>query len=240
MRIFWAVLRIIAAGAVVAAIVGQLVVSAENVAAAGKSVGLLFWNFFSFFTIDSNTLTVVVMLMGAFFLLTRKGDDTRWFTVLRVALVTYMSTTGIVYNLLLRNVELPQGTVTVEWSNTILHVIGPIFVVLDWLLAPGRIPLPYWKTIRVVVIFPIIWAVYTLIRGPFTPNEATGADYWYPYPFLDPHLSPNGYLSVAFYVILIAVIIGLVAALAIYVSRRTIVKILPGQPQPDPANLPAG
>ena len=89
------------------------------------------------------------------------------------------------------------------------------------------------------MIFPIVWAIYTLIRGPFTPNEITGASYWYPYPFLDPHLSPNGYASVGFYVVMIAILIGLVAAFAIYISRRKIVKILPGQPQPDTANLPA-
>ena len=75
-----------------------------------------------------------------------------------------------------------------------------------------------------MVIFPIVWAVYTLIRGPITPNQLTGADYWYPYPFLDPNNSLNGYFSVSFYVILIAVIIGLVAAAAIWVTRRKLPK----------------
>lgn len=227
MRVLWAILRIVFAGAALAAIIGQMAHSIEQVVSSGRSVGLFVWNFFSFFTIESNSLTVVVLLMGAYFLLTRKGEDTHWFTVLRLVLFTYMSTTGIVYNLLLRNVELPQGT-TVPWSNEILHLIGPAFIIIDWLFAPGRIPLPYWKTIRVVVIFPIIWAAYTLIRGPFIPNELTGESYWYPYPFLNPNISPNGYLSVSFYVILIAVIIGLVAALGVYISRRKIVTILPG------------
>jgi carbon starvation protein CstA len=219
MRVAWAVLRIIVAGAVVAAIVGQLALSISVAERSGRTVGLLVWNFFSFFTVDSNALTVVVLLMGAWFLLTRGGPDTRWFTVLRLVLVTYMTTTGIVYNLLLRNVDLPQGS-TLPWSNEVLHVVAPLFVLLDWLLAPGRTPLPYWRSIRVVVVFPIVWAAYTLVRGPFTPNEVTGASYWYPYPFLDPHRSENGYLSVVFFVVLIAAIIGLVAAGAIWVSRR--------------------
>ncbi len=232
MRIVWAVLRIVFAAAVATAIIAQLIASVGRTEADGRTVSIVVANFLSFFTIESNALTVVVLLMGAFFLVTRKGDDTTWFTVLRLALTTYMATTGIVYNLLLRNVELPQGAEPVWWSNEILHAIGPIYVVLDWLLAPGRIPLPYWKSIRVVVIFPIVWAIYTLIRGPLVPNEIAGTPYWYPYPFLDPHNSPNGYLSVAFYVILIATIIGLVAAAAIWVSRRKLVTILPGQPQP--------
>ena len=65
-----------------------------------------------------------------------------------------------------------------------------------------------------------MWVAYTLIRGPFTPNEVLGEPYWYPYPFLNPNLSPNGYLSVAFYVILIVLFIGAVGAGAIWVSRR--------------------
>lgn len=237
MRILWGILRFVFAGAAVAAIVGQLIRSIGLTEAAGDSVSLMLTNFFSYFTIASNVLTVIVLLMGAFFLFTRKGDDTRWFTILRVVLFTYMGVTGIVYNTLLRGVEVAPGA-TVEWSNELLHVIGPIFVVLDWFFAPGRIPLSYWRTIRIVVIFPILWAIYTLIRGPFTPNQVTGADYWYPYPFLDPHLSHNGYFSVGFYVVMIAILIGLVAAFAIYISRRKIIRILPGQPQPDTANLP--
>jgi hypothetical protein len=218
MRILWAVLRILMAVSVVAAIVGQLMLSVSVVEGSDRSVALLFWNFFSFFTIDSNTLTVVVLLMGAWFLFTRTGPDARWFTVLRLVLVTYMTTTGVVYNLLLRGIELPQAS-TLPWSNEVLHVIAPIFVLLDWILAPGRTPLPYWRSIRVVVIFPIVWVAYTLVRGPFTPNELTGATSWYPYPFLNPNQSANGYLSVAFYVVLIAAIIGLIAAGAIWVSR---------------------
>lgn len=219
MRILWATLRIAFAVAGVAAIVGQLVLSISVVEGSGRSVGLLIWNFFSFFTIDSNVLAVVVLLLGAARLVTKPGADPRWFTVLRLVAVTYMTTTGVVYNLLLRNIELPQGS-TLPWSNEILHVVAPAFMVLDWLLAPGRTPLGYWRSIRVVVVFPIVWAVYTLIRGPFVPNELTGASYWYPYPFLNPHQSPNGYLSVALYILLIAAIIGLIAAGAVWVSRR--------------------
>ncbi len=151
--------------------------------------------------------------------LTRKGAaDPAWFNGLRAAIVTYMVVTGVVYNLLLRNVELPQGT-TVPWSNEILHVVGPLWMLLDWLLVSGRLALA-WKSILFIVIFPLVWGIYTLIRGPITPDEMQGKDYWYPYPFLNPNISPNGYLSVAFYIILIAVVIGITAAGVVWVSRR--------------------
>lgn len=70
------------------------------------------------------------------------------------------------------------------------------------------------------MIYPIVWVFYTLIRGPFTPNEVTGDSYRYPYPFLNPNLSQNGYLSVAFYVIVIAVVIMVTGAGVIWVAGR--------------------
>jgi hypothetical protein len=218
MRILFAVLRVLVALAVTAAIVGQLTLSLSNWQAAGVSIPLQVVNFFSFFTIESNVATVVVVLLGAYFLIARKGEDPQWFTVLRGVIVTYMAVTGVVYNLLLRNVELPQGT-TLPWSNEVLHVVAPAWMIIDWLFAPGRRELT-WKFIRVVVIFPIVWGAYTLIRGPLTPNEMLGSGNWYPYPFMNPDLSANGYLSVAFYMILIAAIVGLAGAGVVWVSKR--------------------
>jgi len=220
MRILFAVGRIAVAVAVIAAIVAQLTQSVSNWIAGGvTNLAITFTNFFSFFTIESNVATVVVGLVGAYFLLARKGaDDPAWFNGFRAGITTYMVVTGVVYNLLLRNVELPQGT-TVPWSNEVLHVVAPLWMLIDWLFAPGRRALP-WKSIWFIVIFPLVWGVYTLVRGPLTPDEMQGRDYWYPYPFLNPNLSPNGYLSVSFYIILIAVVIGLTAAGVVWVSRR--------------------
>lgn len=166
MRFLFAVIRVAVAVAVVAAIIGQLTQSVSNWIAAGvTNLAISFTNFFSFFTIESNVAAAVVCLVGAFFLLTRKGGaDPDWFTGLRAGVVTYMVVTGVVYNLLLRNIELPLGT-TVEWANEIMHVVAPLWMLLDWLLVPGRRALP-WKSIRYIIIFPLVWGVYTLVRGP--------------------------------------------------------------------------
>jgi len=120
--------------------------------------------------------------------------------------------------LVLRNVELPQGA-TLDWSNEILHVWGPLYMVIDWLFAPGRHRLD-WTHIGTIVVFPLVWVTYTLVRGPLTFDPLREGPY-YPYPFLDPVNSANGYLSVAFYVILIAAVIGLVGAGVIRISRVT-------------------
>jgi len=219
MRIAFAAARLLVAAAIVAAIIGQLGTSLaywrDVVGIVDPTIQLV--NFFSFFTIESNLLAVGVLVAGAVILLVRRGEDPRWFLVLRLCVVTYMVTTGIVYNLLLRGIELPQGS-TLPWSNEILHVVGPVWMLLDWLLAPGRRPLA-WSTAWIVVAFPIVWAGYTLIRGPLTPDAVLGRDHWYPYPFLDPGLAPTGYWSVALYIVLIAAVIGLTALGAVWISR---------------------
>jgi hypothetical protein len=220
MRILFAVARVAVAVAIIVAIVAQLNQSVSNWIAGGvTNLAVSFANFFSFFTIESNVLTVVIGLVGAFLLLARKGGpDPLWFNGLRAGVTTYMVVTGIVYNLLLRGIELPQGT-TVPWSNEVLHVVAPLWMLIDWLFVPGRRPLE-WKAIWGIIVFPIVWVVYTLIRGPITPDEMQDNPFWYPYPFLNPNLSQNGYLSVSFYVILIALVIGLTAAGVVWVSKR--------------------
>jgi hypothetical protein len=225
-RILFILFRLAGAAAITAAIVGQYIHSLNFRAEKGiEENGVPAVNFFSFFTIESNILTIAAFLIGAILLIRSTEPDPLWFGVGRAAVTAYMATTGIVYNTLLRGVEVSEGA-TLGWSNEIVHVIGPILMVLDWLFAPGRRRLE-WKHIWIVVIFPIVWAIYTMIRGPFVddPTQAVlNPDYaggWYPYPFLTPVTSAQGYVSVAFYVVLIAAVIGLVGAAVIWASRRS-------------------
>jgi len=212
-----AVARILFAILGVAAIVAQLERSIGNWQHTGLSVAFGVTNFFSFFTIDSNVGTIVVLLMGAIFVFAKK-DDPYWYTVFRAIVVSYMAVTGVVYNLLLRGVELPQGT-TVEWSNEVLHVVACAYLVLDWFIAPGRLPLA-WRSLRAVVVFPIVWIIYTMIRAPFTTGETLNQGPFYPYPFLDPALAHEGWFSVAFYMVLITGVVLGAGAGVIWTSRR--------------------
>lgn len=219
MRILFLVIRLVTAAGIIAAIVAQFVRSIERTTEAGGDLGALGINFFSFFTIDSNVLAAVAALVGVVVLLRGSGaTEPSWFTTLRLAAVTYMTVTLVVYNLLLRGIELPQGQ-TVPWSNEILHVVAPLLVIVDWLFAPGRNRLEF-RRMWTVVVFPVVWTAYTLIRGPFAIQQETLQTPWYPYPFLNPDISPNGYLSVAFYVLLITGIFLATAAGAIAISRR--------------------
>ena len=142
------------------------------------------------------------------------------------------------YNLLLRNIPLPQGT-TVGWSNEVLHVIAPAYLLIDWLFAPGRTPLRL-RTVWGIAAFPIVWAVYTLVRAPFAADPVTGKQPWYPYPFLNPQTSPNGYLSVAFYVLLIAVVILVAGYGVVWISRRFATPGARAAAAPAPRRAPTG
>ena len=212
-----AVVRVLFAALGVAAIVAQLIRSVGNWNSTGLDVGFGITNFFSFFTIDSNVGTIVVLLIGAIFVFAKK-DDPHWYTVFRAIVVTYMAVTGVVYNLLLRGVELPQGT-TVEWSNEVLHVVACAYIVLDWFIAPGRVPLA-WRSLRAIVVFPLVWVLYTMIRAPFTTGFTANGKPFYPYPFLDPSHAPEGWFSVAFYIVLITGVVLGAGAGVIWVSRR--------------------
>ena len=217
MRILFIVLRILIPAAVVAAVIGQLVTSIGFWTDKGvTNVGSNVVNFLSFFTIESNILSAVVLLIGASLLVGRQ-EDPRWYLVARLCVVTYMVTTGVVYNLLLRGIELPQGS-TLGWSNEIMHVVVPIYLLVDWILAPGRRPVR-WRAIWIVVIFPFVWSVYTLVRGPLVIDQVYGTDFWYPYPFMNPNVQPNGYASVAVYMLLITAVIALAGLGAIAASR---------------------
>lgn len=218
MRPLFIVVRIVGAVLIVAAMIVQL----ANQISVWTHLGIarlenLPINFFSYFTIDSNVGAVAVFAIGAVLLL-RRMDDPPWFGILRACVTSYMTVTGIVYNALLRGIEIPVNQV-VPWTNEVLHVVGPLLVVADWLLAPGRLRLE-WRTLWWVVSFPIVWAVYTMVRGPFAFNDVAQRRTWYPYPFLDPANSAEGYVSVAFYVVLIAAVICGVGAAVVWASRR--------------------
>jgi hypothetical protein len=220
----WSAARAVMALAIVSAVVAQLVMSVDTAAGLGRDVGVTVVNFFSFFTILSNTAAALVLLWAAIWYWARGRTADAEPAALAVALTcvsTYMVVTGVVYNTLLRHIELPQGSEPIPWSNEVLHLIGPAFLLIDVFVGPRRRRLP-WSAVWVVAGFP---AIYTMARGPLTVNPATGAPYWYPYPFLDPNnsaLEPvAGYPGVALYIVAIAAVILGIGALVVWWRRRT-------------------
>ncbi|WP_341995316.1 Pr6Pr family membrane protein [Microbacterium sp. LWH7-1.2] len=219
----WTVLRLAMAALTIAAIAAQLTKSIGTAVELGRDVPTTIANFFSFFTILSNAAAAVVLAWIALWYLfmgRRQNTDAepRGLAVALACVSTYMIITGIVYNTLLRHIELPDGSAPIPWSNEVLHLIGPIFLLLDVFLGPLRRALP-WRTLWAVVALPIVWVIYTMIRGPLITNPVSGDPFWYPYPFLNPN-NPGGWPSVILYVIAIAVAIVAVGAFVMWWGRR--------------------
>lgn len=142
-------------------------------------------NFFSFFTNLSNLLAALVLLYGAYRATTERAP-TPLVDLIRTAAAINMLVVGIVFALLLRDVDLGA---LLPWINTELHYVMPVFVVGEWLLLPP----PSRLGIRQVVLcllFPIAYLAYVMVRGAIVN--------WYPYPFLNPE-AVGGYDKVALY-----------------------------------------
>lgn len=209
------IVRTLVAALTLSAVVAQYTASFAFWSEHGEDLVMRSTNFFSFFTVESNLLAVITLAIGAVLLARGRERDPSWFAVLRAAAITYMAVTGIVYNTLLRDVSLPQG-VTVGWSNEVLHLVAPLYMLVDWLWAPGARRMP-WRTVAYIVIFPLLWVTYTMLRGRQTVDPLTGIG-WYPYPFLNP--ASGGYGSVWVYIAIIAVTIVLAGAAVVGVWRR--------------------
>jgi hypothetical protein len=166
------------------------------------------WEYFSYFTIETSLMNIVVFVAGGVLAL-RMPRDTALFTTVRMATLTYAVVTAGVYNLLLRNVP-HEGFHGLGWPNEVIHVWIPLLIVLDWLVSPGRPALP-WRALQMVMIYPVAWLAYSLLRGAVSNGI-------YPYPFLDP--ATAGWGSVIIYIVVLSgVLVGL-AALAVLYSRR--------------------
>ena len=182
------VLRLLVAVLIVVAVAATLVETASRAAINP-------FNFFGYFTLQSNIIGAAVLVIAA---LPRSRRDDR-VLLARACAATYLVIVGVVYATLLAPLG-AAGGVPVPWANTVLHIVTPLFFAADWLFAPDRRRLP-WRLIWVLLLYPLVWCAVVLVRG--------ATDGWVPYPFLDP---ADGYGSVAFFVLLIALAVVVVGA----------------------------
>ena len=98
-----------------------------------------------------------------------------------------IAVTGIVYSAILAATHDPNGWREVT-SNTLLHYVVPILMVLGWVLFGPR-PRTGLRTVLLAIIWPVLWLTYTLVHGALSS--------WYPYPFVD--VAEHGYALVLLY-----------------------------------------
>jgi hypothetical protein len=129
--------------------------------------------FFSFFTILTNLLAAVALLLP---LIAPHSGVGRFLTRpnVRTAITGYIIIVGTVYYLLLSGLSQQQG-----WRiffEYMLHYVTPPLFVLDWLLFVPKRDVD-WRVVLGSLWYPLVYLVWTLLHGAVTG--------WYPYPFVD-------------------------------------------------------
>ncbi|GCE40717.1 Pr6Pr family membrane protein [Rhodococcus sp. USK10] len=190
------IVRVLRAAFAVYGLIALLWIPLRNAGSADFSTA----DYLSYFTIESNILAVVVLLIGA----VRDPQSRRW-QLFRGATTLYMVITGIVYAVLLANVDVMLQD---AWINTALHRLLPLVLLLDWVLAPSRVRISDAQSLG-WLIFPAVYGGYSLIRGPIVD--------WYPYPFLDPR--DQGYLQLAVTAVVLLLAMALMALAVNAVGR---------------------
>jgi hypothetical protein len=170
--------------------------------AAGRSLAGSLAFFFTFFTILTNILVVLVYAGAAF------GGRLAWFAQPRLATgaAVAIAVVGIVYATVLARLWNPQGLHLV--ANVMLHYIAPpLFLV--WWASFGRDGSSRLADVPKWLIYPLVYLGVVLARGAVVHE--------YPYPFLDP--APNGAASVAIACTAIFALFVVIAAVLVIADR---------------------
>ncbi len=193
------------ASVVAASLCGQLVSS--------LSQGVSAVDFFSYFTIQSNLL----VLAAALGLLTGIGAGTAWFRWVRLAALTGITVTFVVYALLIGPHVSPTGVDW--WLDKGLHLVAPLLAVLGQLVVGPRTRFA-WSDLGCIA-WPVAWLAWTLGRAAwgdprFTmPDESLST---VPYDFLD--VDRHGTIAVVVMIIVITAFVFAVAAGYVGHARR--------------------
>ena len=200
--------RLIAWLRVAAVILGVVAVIATFADTASR-VNINPFNFFGYFTMQSNIIWFVVMAITAAVVL-RGSMQSERLLIARGCATTYMILVGAIYNTLLAGQE---GGVALVWANSVVHIVLPIYAAVDWIVFSDDHRLA-WKRLWVPLVYPMVWVIVVLIRG--------ATDGWVPYPFFNPD---TGYALVFTYVAGIAALTIVTAAMVWALGRLLVVEI---------------
>lgn len=119
---------------------------------------------------------------------------------LKFACLIAITVTFVVYNTMLSNPFKAE-----YWNNAssiILHFVTPLLFWFDWIFLASHKNLKWYYPLC-VLIFPLVYVIYILIRGYYLTGSAASWQVVYPYYFLD--VSEIGYAKVGLWVLALIV-----------------------------------
>lgn len=158
-------------------------------------------NYYSYFTILSNILAGMVLILSASKLL-----DKDILTLISGSATLYTLITGLVFITILKG----ENDLFLNWVNITLHYIVPLVMLLNWFFVPHA-QLTFQKSL-VWIFFMILYLTYTLIRGAITK--------WYPYDFINPTL--QGVSGVITYSIVITLLVLVLDIIILYIPKNSV------------------
>ncbi len=205
----------VTAACVVVGVVIQMVLSWQNHMPMVAETGELFERFgetpltralnvFVFFTTQSNLIVGATSLLLAI----NPNRSSTVFSVFRLIGLVGITVTGIVYHVAL------GGLLALDtWAlaaDQLLHTVVPVMAVVGW-VAFGPRGLTSPRIVRLTILFPLAYMIFTAIRGPLVGD-------WYPYPFANVHVL--GYLRVLINAVWIGLLFFSIAAGAAWLDKR--------------------
>lgn len=187
------------------AVITQFILMIENRVTPIPEVMI---RFFSFFTILTNTLVAIYFTCIGLM----KNHESKLINKpgILTAITIYIFMVGIVYQLVLRHVWLPEGLQMIV--DELLHSIIPILVIVFWIMYERTKSVSYSQLLK-WGIYPLTYLIFILIRGSFSN--------FYPYPFVD--VANLGMASVLTNSVVLLLMFLMISALFLFIGK-TIIK----------------
>ena len=183
----------------------QFYISTNAYMATGRTFAGAIIQIISFYTIQTNLLIAVGLTA---ILLKPASAWGRFFsrTSVLTSIAVYIIIVGLIYNVILKSLVQLEGLF--KLTDFLLHTVSPIVYLIFWLLFVPKENIK-WNQILPWAIFPLLYLVYSLIRGAISGD--------YPYPFIN--AAKLGYGQVAVNSVGVLVVFLVLSGVFIGISR---------------------
>jgi hypothetical protein len=138
------------------------------------------FEYFAYFSIVTAIVAGLFLVTTSFGLML-KIEDTKWVEIARLSMAVALIVVGVVYHALLADAANDVRDGDYAWPvlpNEIIHTYAPILAAIEYLISVKAFRIRL-RAFVWVAIFPLIWLVFSIVRGSATN--------WWPYWFINPN-----------------------------------------------------